>query len=130
MPGKRALINDEHVAALRAFLTLEGDETQSRIGQLVDNDLRAYGELLYAAFITAANRRFSPVWTAADVVRFVAATRARLLQDDITIDPRAGELLLRWALGDAVTVDLHKEINARAQIFLLSEMIAEEELDI
>ena len=129
MSGKSAAINDAHVAALRAFLTLEDDEAQPRTGQLVDDDVKGYGGLLYAAFITAAHRRFSPAWTAADVVRYVAAARAELLQDDITIDPRASEILLRRALGDTVTTDSDEEINARAQIFLLSEMIAAEDLD-
>jgi hypothetical protein len=91
--------------------------------------LEGYGELVYAAFVTAARRRFSPTWAVPDVIRFVAAARAELLQDDIDIDPRTAEILTRRALGNSIAAELDEEASVRAQLFLLGEFILGEDLD-
>lgn len=121
---------DEEAAALRAFLALELDDAERLTNQLVEADrLDGYGELVYAAFVVAVRRRFSPTWTIPGVVRFVAAARVRLLEDGIAIDPRTAEILMRRALGDVVAADLDELARARAQIFLLGELIVDEDLD-
>lgn len=123
-------VSDEQVAALRAFLALDTDETGRITRKLLETGgVQGYGELVYAAFVTAARRRFSPTWAIPDVIRFVAAARAELLQDHVDIDPRTAEILVRRALGDSIATELDEEARARAQIFLLCEMVVDAELD-
>jgi hypothetical protein len=123
-------VTDEQVAALRSFLALNAAEAERMTRQLVAADhLNGYGELVYAAFVTAARRRFSPIWSIPDVIRFVASARAELLEDDVDIDPRTSESLIRRAIGDRVTAELDETASARAQLFLLSELIFDEQLD-
>lgn len=124
------VVSDDQVAALRAFLVLEPYETERLTKQLVDTGhLAGYGELVYAAFVTAVRRRLSSAWTMPDIIRFVATARARLLDDEIDIDPRTAEILMRRVLGDRIAADLEEKASARAQIFLLGELINDEALD-
>ena len=88
-----------------------------------------YGRLVYAAFVMAVRRRFSPTWSTADVVRFVATARADLIKDGVEIDPRSAEILIRRALGDGIRTELEQEASARAQIFMLVQLVLREELD-
>jgi hypothetical protein len=81
---------------LRAFLALQADEVERLTKQLVDaRHVEGYGELVYAAFVTAVRRRFSPTWTIPDAIRFVATVLARLLDNEIEIDPLTAEILVR-----------------------------------
>jgi hypothetical protein len=124
------VVGDEQVGALRAFLALQPDEVERLTKQLVDaRRVEGYGELVYAAFVTAVRRRFSPTWTIPDVIRFVATVRARLLDDEIEIDPLTAEILVRRALGDGIAAELDGEARTRAQIFLLGELVVDEQLD-
>ncbi|MCO6009404.1 hypothetical protein NE236_30980 [Actinoallomurus purpureus] len=118
------------MAALRAFLAFDPDEGVRLTKRLVEvGPVGGYGELVYAAFVTAIRRRFHPGWTIADVIRLVATMRARRLDPGIEIDTRAAEILIRRALGETVAGELGDETEARAQIFLLAELVADEELD-
>jgi hypothetical protein len=124
------VVGDEQVGALRAFLALQPDEVERLTKQLVDaRHVEGYGELVYAAFVTAVRRRFSPTWTIPDVIRFVATVRARLLDNEIEIDPLTAEILVRHALGDGIAAELDGEARTRAQIFLLGELVVDERLD-
>lgn len=121
------MISDEQVAALRAFLALDADDAEARMNQLIEGGrLEGYGEFVSAAFATAVRRRFSSGWTIADVIRFVASARGRLTSEGVRVDPRAAEILVRRTLGEPINVELDEEINARAQIFLLSELTIDE----
>ncbi len=94
-------VTDEQVAALRAFLAFD-PACQDLVGELSGSGgVHGFGELVYAAFVTAARRRFSPTWTSAQVVRFAARLRVVLRAFDVDLDPRAIEILLRQALGEA-----------------------------
>jgi hypothetical protein len=127
-PG--AVVSDEQVASLRAFLALEPDEGLRLTNNILQaGDVDGYGALIYAAFVIAVRRRFKPTWSISDLVRLVAAVRIRLLDDEIEIDPRVAETLMRRALGDTVTGELAEEARARAQIFLLVELVLDEDLD-
>jgi hypothetical protein len=124
------VVGDEQVAALRAFLALQPDDVERLTKQLVDTGrLEGYGELVFAAFVTAVRRCFSPTWTIPDVIRCVATARAELIRDEINIDPRTAEILMRRALGDRIAAELDEEASARAQLFLLGELILGEDLD-
>lgn len=122
-------VTDEQVAALRALLALNSPEAERLTRQLVEADrLDGYSQLVYAAFVTAARRRFSPTWTISDIVRFVAAARAELLADDVDVDPRTSEILIRRAIGDHVATEVDMEASAHAQLLLLGELIVDERL--
>jgi len=73
------------VAALRAYLTARtGDgskDAERGFLTLSQTDhLDGIGDLVYGAFAAAARRRFAPVWTPADIVRFVAGFRGSSAQ--------------------------------------------------
>jgi hypothetical protein len=123
-------VTDEQMAALRAHLALRPDEFKQHHETLVRNDdLAGYGELIFAAFVMAARRRFVPSWTVPDIIGFVVAARIRLREAGIDIDPRTSEALLRRALGEDVSIGLDEAAVGRAQIFLLGEMVIDEQLD-
>lgn len=123
-------VSDTQVAALRAFLEQNSDDTERLINQLIETGtLDGYGELVSAAFATVVRRRFSSGWTIADVIGAVANARARLIGEEIDIDPRAAEILTRRALGDSIAAEIDEEVSARAQIFLLSELVVTRDLD-
>jgi hypothetical protein len=98
------MVSDEQVAALRAFLALDADEAEFLTNQLVEsNRLECYGELISSTFAAAIRRRFSPDWKIADVIRVVASTRGRLINEGIEIDTRAAEILIRRTLGEKIS---------------------------
>ncbi|MCW2865206.1 MAG: hypothetical protein JWP48_6914 [Actinoallomurus sp.] len=124
------IIPDEQIASLRAFLAGDSEEGMRPTGRFVESGgVEGYGELVYAAFAVVVSRRFSPSWTIADVVRGVAAVRARLLDVDVDVDPRAAEVMIRRVLGDAVTDDFEDESKARAQVFVLLVLVDDEDFD-
>lgn len=123
-------VSDTQIASLRAFLSNDPHEGMRLAGSLVDSDdADGFGELLYAAFVTAVRRRFSAAWTIPAVVTFVAAARAALFQDGTDIDPHAAEILIRRALGDSVITGVEEMASARAQVLVLRRLIADERLD-
>lgn len=122
-------VTSEQVEALRAYLAGNPEEAERLHAHLAQGGgVAAYGALVYAAFVTAVRRKFS-TWTVAQVVRYVANVRADLSKDGVDIDPRAAEILMRRALGESVDGDLDEEVRSRAQIFLLTSLVADEQLD-
>jgi hypothetical protein len=90
------------------------------------------GALVYTAFAAAAQCRFSPVWTSADLVRFVADVRSSSPETAALISPSAAENQLRGALGKELTWRPDEETRARVQLMLLTALtidLAEDELD-
>jgi hypothetical protein len=123
-------VTDEQVAVLRAYLADDGDESVRLHEQLIQSDgLDGYGEFVYAAFVTAVRRRFSPTYTHADIIRFVAGVRSLLSEEPDAIDPRAAENMIRRALNEHVTDEVDQETKVRAQLALLIALITDEELD-
>jgi hypothetical protein len=118
-------VTDEQAAVLRAFL--EGDPETDRMALQMATEERAgaFGALLYAAFSQAVRKRFSPAWTSADVIGFVASTRLAFRESGLDIDPRAAETLIREALGDPVITDF----NSTVFLLVLVQIILDEELD-
>ena len=122
-------VTDEQVAALRAFLTFD-PSYQRLAGELnTSGRARGFGELVYAAFVTAARRRFSPTWTSAQIVHFAAQLRVVLRAYDVDLDPRAIEILLRQALGEHVTSGYDDGTHALVMLFGLGELASDERLD-
>lgn len=124
-------VTDEQVAALRSYVAADvAEEWVSLHDQLrQDGGLDDYGTLVTAAFVTAVRRKFSPTWTLAAVIRFVASARATISEKPDLIEPRAAENLIRRALGDTVTDTADLETKTRAQLLLLVALIQDEQLD-
>jgi hypothetical protein len=133
-------VTDEQVTALRAFLAFD-PSYQHLVGELSSSGrVHGFGELVYAAFVTAARRRFSPTWTSArrrfsptwtsaQVVRFAAQLRVVLGACDVDLDPRAIEILLRQALGEGVASDYDDGTHALVMLFGLGELVSDARLD-
>lgn len=118
------------MAALRALVSGDVDASARLARRVVeDGDGDDLGRLAYIAFVAAVRRRFAPRWTLPQIIRFIAAKRAYLLRHGIDIDPSTAEALTRRALGDTVDGQFDDEASARAQIFLLIELIDDEEFD-
>ena len=120
-------VTDEQVAALRAWLHAGTDAevsdverrflTLSRAGRLDE-----IGALVHGAFAAAARRRFSPTWTSADIVRFVAGFRGSSVEAAELLSPSAAENQLREVLGDRQAIFPPEEDRARAQFLLLAAL--------
>lgn len=122
-------VTDEQVTALRAFLAFD-PSYQRLVGELSSGGrVHGFGELVYAAFVTAARRRFSPTWTSAQVVRFGGRMRMVLRVYDLDLDPRAIEILLRQALGERVASDYDDGTHALVMLFGLGELVSDERFD-
>ena len=97
-------VTDDQVAALRAYLSARTDveaadaerqfRTLSRTGRLDE-----VGAMVCGAFAAAARHRFSPTWTTADIVSFVAGFRGSSAQAAELLSPSAAENQLREILG-------------------------------
>lgn len=124
-----ATVTGEPVATLRAALTFGQAHVQAwRTHLLETGDLRGFSELLYAAFLLAARRRFAPAWTRGDVVRYVGSIRAGAPVDD-DIDPVTAEALILRALGTDQPLHAGLEAKVAVQTILLGALIADLGLD-
>ena len=127
-------ITEDQVEALRTYLSARTDTeatdaerrflTLSRTGRLDE-----VGTLVYGAFAAAARRRFSPTWTSAEIVRFVADFRASSTEAAGLLNPSAAENQLRDVLGDKQAIRPPEEARARAQFLLLAVTLSPDELD-
>jgi hypothetical protein len=121
------VVTDEQVAAMRAYLVDDQQESERLIGHLEQSGrLDGFSALFGSAFFDAVNRRFAPTWTVAEVVRFVATVRAHHIEDPGLLDPLDAERLIRTALGDGSVDDLDDETRS-AQMILLPALIREEQ---
>jgi hypothetical protein len=125
-------VTDEQIVWLHAYLSGEYELAERLTSQAADSSAAdGIAELTYAAFVIAARRKFSPGWTDADMIRFVAHVRAPRGLPDI-LDPRAAEHQLRSALGGGETrTAYHPDAEARAaaQVILLHALIQDLNLD-
>lgn len=129
-------VSDEQVAALRALLMHDVQTTARLTSALGDRGAVGYQRLADAALSVAAVRRFSPSFTSADLVRYVASVRVSRIADgkEYDFDPAAGENILRYSLGQPVLRTPDVAERFRAVIALLdalagSELSSEEEVD-
>lgn len=123
-------VPDEHVTALRAYLSGDVEGWERLHGQLLESGrLEGYGQLIHAAFVTAVRRRFSKGWAPSVVIQYVAEIRALASERPGLIDPRAAESLIRQALDDPVAHDTAPDTQARTELLLLMTLIEDEDLD-
>lgn len=122
-------VADEHVSMLRTYLSASTDaaydEAVRMLSALTDAGcLDGIAELVYGTFAAATRRRFSPTWTSADIVRFVADFRRSSSEAASLISPSSAENQLRGVLGDAPAARPPAEADARAQLLLLAALSA------
>ncbi|WP_344954328.1 hypothetical protein [Actinomadura miaoliensis] len=123
-------VTDQEVAVLRAHLARDFEEYE-RLWPQLDRGAaaRGYTALIAAAFFEAVDRRFSGQLNKADVVEYVGEVRARFDEQGTEIDPLAAEVMIRAALGDEVDADLDDETVISTQLFVLTALVLDEELD-
>lgn len=122
-------VTDRQMVLLMAHLA-----GKKKVAQRVRTELATSGtaegfaELVYAAFVIAARRRFSPTWTHPDVIRFVTQVRALLSEHPDVLDPYAAEHQLRSALGEKLTSHPPAKDRASAQVILLDALVQSADL--
>jgi hypothetical protein len=124
------VVTKEYVAALRASLTGDDDTFAQLSAHLQSRDGpdsgTAYAALEATALTLAARRRFSPAYTASEVIRFVAQVRA-VIGDEV--DPLTAERVLLGVLGDPASAERPDEhAVALAVPALLLVLVAQERL--
>lgn len=121
--------SDEQVAAIRAFLNHDLEENRRRHDLLRQTgQWQGYGELLTAAFLIMVRRHFSPTWSRADVILYIADLRGRIPHHEDDIEPRTAEVLILHALGQPFKGPLGELLRTRAEIYLLDEMVQDARL--
>jgi hypothetical protein len=118
-------ITDDQVAALRSYLSAgtdaeAGDAERQFLTLARTGSLDGVEVLVYGAFAAAARRRFSPAWTSADIVRFVADFRSSSAEAASFITASAAENQLRGVLGEKLTTRPDEETRSRVQVILLA----------
>lgn len=123
-------VTDEQVAVLRSQLMADREEYDRRHAQLdLKVDGTSYAMLLTAAFTLAAEQRFRPPVTLADLIRYVADVRARTPSAAENVDPKIAERLLLAALTDDSISDIDGKAIGANQSILLVAMVADKGLD-
>ena len=120
-------ITDDQIAALRSYLSARtdaeaGDAERQFLMLARTGSLDGIEVLVYGTFAAAARRRFSPTWTSADIVRFVADFRSSSAEAASLVSASAAENQLRGVLGEKLTTLPDEETRARAQLILLGAL--------
>ncbi len=126
-------VTPAQVAALRAALSAD-DDAFSRLSSDLDvTDSEGFPLLMAAAFVAAAQRRFSPGCSDGDVVRFVGHLRARGEGALADLSATAAEQMLLSVLrGDPMDGQFDDFMKGYAQYALLAELVrdlSEQELN-
>jgi hypothetical protein len=121
-------VTEAQTAALRAFLAGDDDGMTSLAYQLGEKGMLGYLQLAEAALSVAAGKRFGPLFTSGDLVRYVAGARiARLADGDaFDFDPVVGEDVLRDSLGQSVPRPADPGERFRAVVALLDALAGSE----
>jgi hypothetical protein len=129
-------VTNVQVAALRAFLMRDPAAAVQLTTQLGDDGIGGYLYLAEAALSVVAGWRFSPRFTSADLVRYVASVRVSRMADGAgyDLDPAAAENVLRYFLGSADVSLPDPEVRLRTVVALLdtlatSQLSSEPEVD-
>lgn len=120
----------EHLAMLRATVEGEFERAEEMSHALRDaGGLRGYPEVISAAFYIAVRRQFPERYSAEDIIRLVADTRAMFDQTGDALDPRAAELVARSALGEqGLASHLPGATITQAQVAVVSLLAHEKKL--
>jgi hypothetical protein len=122
-------VTDEQVAALRALLAGDVNENRRLLAQLDRRTEGAgYSALVNAAFFEAIDRRFGKDSAPASIVEYVADVRSRSDNLAAMINPNAGERVIQAVLTGEPAVDIDSRASATVKLFLLTALIADEDL--
>jgi hypothetical protein len=122
-------VTDQQLAILRAMLSGNAAEHKRLLGELDRNDRVGYSALVTAAFIEAVDRRFGKDSTPAEAIEYVADVRSRLDDAADAVDPRVGERLILKVVTGASTDDIDPKASSTAKLFLLTALVADQNLD-
>lgn len=130
-------VTDAQATALRAQLAMDFDEHNRLVDQLdLDGvDRTGYVTLVAAGFFEAVDRRFYKTGTVSDIIAFVSKVRESSEDIADSLDPRAGERMIRHALGDSShpdfesIADIDDETVRGVQILFLGMLVRDENLD-
>lgn len=124
-------VTDQVMGAARAYLGDDLQKAAALTSRLSDADAHAYALLLQAVLSLAAGRRFAPGYNDGDVIRYVAGVRTGTdsRAEDLDLDPKAAEAVLRHALGRATLLETDAETQMRAVMALLTVVLSELSLD-
>lgn len=126
-------IGAENISALRSFL-LEGPPAWEPLRSEMHTDEAAAGymSLLYGAFCVAVRRRFTPLHTDGEIIRFVADLRITAGPDAGLINSLAAEDMIRRVVGAQPLEDTGPddvETVLYAEVFILLYLVAESNFD-
>lgn len=120
----------EQLQVLRAMV--EGDfERQEELSHRLHESggLDDYGNVIGAAFFLAIRKQFPERYSAEDIIRLVADTRAMIDRTGDLMDPRAAELVARAALGESgLLANVSDEAVVQAQVAICSYLAEEGKL--
>jgi hypothetical protein len=123
MEGAQAVTSTDvssAVAVLRAFLTEDFGAYRRLHADLDADQRRAFAVVLTAAFTNAAVHRFGEQPPAADVIEFVAESRARYPITGEAVPAEDAETAIRAATGDDSLIDaLDGRASGAAQTAML-----------
>lgn len=120
----------EQLDMLRAMVSADFDRHEEISHRLhAAGELEGYGSVIGAAFYLAVRKQFPSGHSSAEVIRLAADVRAIFDKTGDEIDPRAVELMIRSALGEA---DLASEVPdatvIQIQMITVSALAGEDKL--
>ncbi len=102
------MMTNDHVEYLRTMVKGETDENDRIEQKLDESGWEGWQVFLAYCFYFAVDRRFKRPVDTAEIVRFVADTRAWVGDDGPEIDPTLAERLIRSVLDESVQIDVRK----------------------
>jgi hypothetical protein len=120
----------EQLEVLRAMVGGDFERQEVLTNRLHEaGGLDDYGTVIGAAFFLAVRKQFPQRYSAEDVIRLVADTRALIDQTGDQMDPRAAELVVRSALGESgLLANVSDEAVVQAQVAISSYLAGEGKL--
>ena len=122
-------INNDQIAALRAYLTGDAESCTRILGRLDHAARLDYVTLVSAAFFEAVEQRFARDASTTEVVAFVGNVRARSEHLANSIDPGIAERLIRDVYTDEGVSDISDETKGSHHALLLAGLVADEGYD-
>jgi hypothetical protein len=116
------MATSEQLALLRAMVDGDFERHEEMSHTLRESGgLDDYGEVLAAATYIAVRTQFPERYSAEDVIRLVAETRAMIDLNGDALDPRTTELVVRTALGErGLVTNLPEDAVVQAQLAVCS----------
>jgi hypothetical protein len=117
------------MSALRAFLSF--DSSYKRLSQQLADEaqLAGYGALVCSALDIAVRRRLGSAPAPGDVVKLAASLRISLHKQQIELEPLTMEDIIRSAADNAMTGRHDDRIRAETLLFVLGQLVFDEDLD-